>query len=452
MTEQGKNKPTLKAKPRIYSLDENDELVVTQKSEDKEASQKSSETQATSNISKKQEKEPTNRSPSQKRKINTPEETTIDSPSKVQKTGSPTNAWTSGKNLGIEASKKVTTTKKAQPQEQRYIRVRMQFMGEGAKEVTYQEQLRKVIYKTMNCVKEIDPSASLLPWSDKNTMKSINGNEVKLLTKSILEKYIDISTKLVNKFTHGKIYYRNGLRIKTNLDVSTFVDIWSNKKYNVDNESPFKKWKSIKPAEMQRYEEGHAIGYFVGSVDRGDYSTIDKALREEFGNSVEASFQLIDQKGVSQKIWQHARERAEKRYENIYSKEHKREKFKYSPSGLVVYVGVKDQVKMIRRKICQKYGSIKNNQWPKMQDGSRMRFMPIIQGTIQNKKVYDNMYNHLLTQSVSKTYDSRLDLNLWDIHDPKPYFDDQSLEQVIHEMESENKPGIPLFKHITKKW
>ena len=37
-------------------------------------------------------------------------------------------------------------------------------------------------------------------------------------------------------------------------------------------------------------------------------------------------------------------------------------------------------------------------------------------------KVYNNLYNHLLTQAVSKAYGIKQDLNLWDIHSLKKYF------------------------------
>ena len=37
------------------------------------------------------------------------------------------------------------------------------------------------------------------------------------------------------------MYYCTGLRIKTNVDVGIFVDIWANKKYDNDKENPFTK-------------------------------------------------------------------------------------------------------------------------------------------------------------------------------------------------------------------
>ena len=90
---------------------------------------------------------------------------------------------------------------------------------------------------------------------------------------------------------------------------------------------------------MQNFDTSYCIGYFAGTVDRGDYKTIAKQMQDEFGDAVEVSFQIIDQKEISSKVWQYAKEMAENEYENIYSPEYKRHKFLYSPSALAVYVG-----------------------------------------------------------------------------------------------------------------
>ena len=113
MTEEMKTQGT-KFKPSVFSLDENDELVEEKKSEDDDISQKSCETQATSNTTKNQEKEPRERSMSPKRKNISTKDKEIDSPSKVQKTGSPKNVWSGTKlelsDLSGNNSKKKSTS------------------------------------------------------------------------------------------------------------------------------------------------------------------------------------------------------------------------------------------------------------------------------------------------------------------------------------------------------
>ena len=89
--------------------------------------------------------------------------------------------------MGFKPTKVATSSSNITKKEQRNICVRMQFMGEGKKETTYQDQLRKLLYENMQCVKEIDPSASLAPWKKDSRMKAINGNKIKLLKKKILK-------------------------------------------------------------------------------------------------------------------------------------------------------------------------------------------------------------------------------------------------------------------------
>ena len=408
------------------------------------------------------EKQTTDECKSPKRKQPTSTENLNGSPSKLPRTGNIIDLSASIKGTVWETPSKAhpkpssesnsKERKEALKKSVKSIRVRMQFTAEGGKEVKFQEQLRQVIYDTMQCVKAVDPAAALYPWKNGSSLKAINGNEAKLLSKEVLTNYIDIPVKIENKFIAGKTYYRNGLHIKTECDVNTFVDIWSNKKYDKDPKSPFTKWKSIKAAEMQRFDRGYSVGYFVGTVERGEYSTIEKQLQDEYGEAVEISFQMIEQKGVSAKVWQVARELAEKKFENPYSKEFKRQKFMNSPSGLVVFVGKQSLVKSVRRKMCQKYSKLEKNQWPVMRDGSRMRFIPLLPGLVKNKEIYKNLYEHLLTQSISKANDIKFDLNLWDILSPKEYLGNKSLETILHGVTSEKYKGLPLFKHICRKW
>ena len=437
-----------------YSLNEKDELIAKQ--EDDDASLMSG-IDITSNKNIAEVKEPKESATTPKRKIVNTKENNVNSPTKQQKTHDAKSFWEKAKKNSDKCKSRDPPADKESierktPTDQHYIRIRMQFVGEGKSTTTYQDQLRTLIYDTMQCAKAIDPQAALYPWKNESSLKVINGNEAKLMSKEILEKYIDIPVKIERKMIDGRMYYRNGLKIKTKCDVDTFVDLWNNKKYENNKESPFKKWKSVKRAEMQNFSRGYSIGYFVGTVERGDYSTINKALQEEFGKAVEVSFQTVEQKGVTPKVWSYARDMAEKKYENIYSKEYKREKFMHSPSGLVVYVGEKSLVKLTKRKISLKYGILENNQWPKMKDGSRMRFIPILPGEVKNKKTHQNLFDHLMVQSISKAYDMKMDLKVWDIHTKKDYLGNKTLEQVIHEVESKDKKGIPLFKHIVKKW
>ena len=92
----------------------------------------------------------------------------------------------------------------------------------------------------MQCAKEIDSSAGLMTWKEKDNLSPLNGNEVKLMDDNYLAKYIDIPTSK-NIISKGVTYYSNVIRVKTEKNVKEFVDIWNNKKYEKKENSPFKK-------------------------------------------------------------------------------------------------------------------------------------------------------------------------------------------------------------------
>ena len=127
-------------------------------------------------------------------------------------------------------------------------------------------------------------------------------------------------------------------------------------------------------------------------------------------------------------------------------------KFEYAPSALVVYVADKDKIKQARRNLIARYGKLIDNHWPQMHDGSRMRFIPIMHGKVKNKDVYDHLNNHLALQAVSKAGEIKLDLRIWDLQSKHDYLEGRLLEEVMHGLTSTTCEGIPVVKHITRKW
>ena len=273
-----------------------------------------------------------------------------------------------------------------------------------------------------------------------------------MITGDEINDYVDIPDMNEN-LINGKLYYQNGMRIKkTKMKVYEFTERWSNKKYSKENNTAFQVWRPVKPAEMQKYNTAYPIGYFVGTTERGEYTTLQNSISKHAGTEAEMSFQFVNQDGVSARIWKYAREQAERSYPDPATKEHKRVKFSYAPSALVVYVANKKDIKDARRRLITKYGKIVENHWPQMDDGLRMRFIPIIYEKIKNQKVYNHLYDHLGLQAVSKAGEIILDLEMWDIMERKDYLHGNSLEQVIHGLTSTSREGIPIVKHISRKW
>lgn len=163
----------------------------------------------------------------------------------------------------------------------------------------------------MRCAKQIDPRVALMTWDEKNGNCNLNGDETKLITDESTMKYIDMS-RMEGKIDAGEVYYGNGMRIQTEMNIDTFVEKWNNKKYDKTENTPFNNWKAVKKAEMQKHPVSYLIGYFAGTTERGYYDTVIKSLMEEFENEIEISFQSIYRPGVSTKVWKLARTMAVK--------------------------------------------------------------------------------------------------------------------------------------------
>ena len=333
------------------------------------------------------------------------------------------------------------------------VRIRFQFMYKGGETLNKGcgEQVKEILYKIMMILKKSDQHARLLPWRKKDTIGSLSGEEIKLLTKEQVLHYIDLNSTEEN-LRSGRKYFMNGLRIKTRDSVATVIRKWEGERYKDRGKDEFFKTTIIKEAEMQNSDEAYAVGFMMGTTEKGVYTTFGKEISKITGVETEVSYQIVNQRGVTNNIWQLAKEKAEKLYPNPFSKEHRRMKFRYSPYALVVYVSREEDVVKARKLLFEKLGQVKEGQWPMVADGSRMKFIPIMQESIESEEVVKFLHEGLYVQSMSKGNEDIFELPVKDIFERKDYLHNQSLEQIIHRMTKKDEGEIPLFKHITRRW
>ena len=141
----------------------------------------------------------------------------------------------------------------------------------------------------MRCAKVLDSRAALMTWCDEDDLSNLNGDEVRMISDQMILKYIDMPP-VEGNFNAGEVYYGNGVRIQTCMNVNEFVEKWNNKKYDTVKNSPFKDWKAIRRAEMQQYPMAYPVGYLAGTTERGYYETVVKSLMEEFEYKIELLF------------------------------------------------------------------------------------------------------------------------------------------------------------------
>ena len=98
--------------------------------------------------------------------------------------------------------------------------------------------------------------------------------------------------------------------------------------------------------------------------------------------------------------------------------------------------------------------SEQGEKWPTLEDGSKMRFVPMFVGEIESDEVYEKIADAMRMQATTKAGELRLDLKLTDLYEKKQYLGGRTMEDIIHSATSEDDvdSGMPIFKHIASKW
>ena len=174
---------------------------------------------------------------------------------------------------------------------------------------------------------------------------------------------------------------------------------------------------------------------------------MNASLKSHIKQYIKGAFQI--KYGNTQKLKQ------KKSISISIQRKHKRIKFKNAPTALIVYVSEKQNIKLARRKLFDHFGEIdESGQFPILPDGSKMIFSPIIQGPIKNNEAFNNLSDSLILHAMVKADEILLPLNVSNIFKAETCMQNRSLENIIHSMvlNTSQVKGIPIFKHITRKW
>lgn len=354
----------------------------------------------------------------------------------------------------------ITSTNKTpndsiEKENRRCIRIRFQFKATNIPVgKTFAEQIKQKLHDIMICSKEIDPTNELLAWKENSCAVPLHGKEILLIGNDMIKEYVAAPKKL-ECLTRDKMYYHFGLRIRTIKPVKSFTEQWNNNKYNMTSKYPILQWVAMRPSEMQISSTAYAVGYFIGSSERGEYQTLNNEIKLLHTNTkVEASYQTINQDKVSSVLWDRANRRVESEGTSPTSKQARMIKYKFSPTALVVYVDKREHVKDVRRALFDKYGMLEdNNMWPTMPDGSKMLFAPILRGSLTDETIND-LIDSMDLQIAMKADEVLMDIKIKNIHEQQNYFNGHSLEYLIHQatIKIDETTDIPIFKRICRKW
>ena len=328
------------------------------------------------------------------------------------------------------------------------IRIRFAFKGNQSDASVHgqADEIKRVLGELTKILKKVDSRGKILQWETTNTTeKGIAAKEIPLLSPMMGKKYLDIPA-YIRDFGVGRMNHRIGLRVATDMKLREFLDTWNGLKPKSDPT-----WIAIQQSEMQKSSKFFAVGFLQGSSEKKDTTTINKTLSDELGVAAEVSWQYIKQDKITNELWDKANEQATKMV-GKNSKQYNRVKFSWAPAALVVYVANKEDVKPAKRLLLQKYGKEVDEMWPQWCDGSRMKCVPLIQGKISNERAEEQIRVRMKWQVFSKANEITLELPLTDLHEPKEYLNNRSMEQVILGTMSDTNKTLSLFKHITHKY
>lgn len=101
----------------------------------------------------------------------------------------------------------------------------------------------------------------------------------------------------------------------------------------------------------------YVIGIAVGSTKKQDVEQLNAKLEGSTGiEGLEASFQNINQFGVTQEFWKLADEKAYAINKDKFSGEHLQEKYKWAPNAIAVYVPRRELIVKARKIMITRYG------------------------------------------------------------------------------------------------
>lgn len=309
--------------------------------------------------------------------------------------------------------------------------------------------LKRVARELLSYAVDFDPSIMLLPWDNNFDGGPININDLSNPASMVDDiKYFFDKPSYVN-LQPGAPAYGIGICFSTNLSKNEFIDRWNIKKreFKMQNKVAY----TITLAPMQKSPKAYIIGIAVGSTEDQDYDLLNERLEQATGiKGMEASFQNINQVGITPEFWKIANAKATNINADKLSRDHLRTKYLWAPNALALYVPYKEQVNAARKIMIKKYGSLDNGNDPVWPDGSSMRFLPIKGSSIRNAKTKEIVRKRLAYHIWLKANGISLETTMVNIHKQMESFDGKSFSEIILEMTDNS--GSRIFQHFNRVW
>ena len=298
------------------------------------------------------------------------------------------------------------------------------------------EQMRATLVSLLKRAKKVDRKSMINTWQEASSMRTIEKEQDIPFTPNDFKKYLNhaYTNKKINKGKNTNWRINIAMSIPTKL----FVHYWEQSKHDF-REINYVALK-ITPLQTKKY---FTCGTFLNSSDGQITTQLEEGLSNEMKINVGCSFRSAPlDKRSSEEMWRHAYDMQKKGQGKVY---------KQAPLALNLYTETSGQARQVAKYMLDKYGrQDKDGQYPRLPDGSRMRFLPAsryldMPGATTAKNLMKNQIRFNNDQI-------RLLLN---IQDPEKRFaqhDNKTIGEMILDLKSPEMQNEPYFRHIVHKW
>lgn len=315
---------------------------------------------------------------------------------------------------------------------------------------TSAEEIKRVAKELLIYASEFDDKVMLMPWEDNDIHGPIILEDLANPRTMLdaIKLYMDKPTRSI--WQAGVPVYGIGFRFSTNLSTMEFIDKWNIKKreYKLNNRSAY----NITAAPTQKSPKSFIIGMAVGSTENQDLQLLNERLEKETGiKGIEASFQNINQYGVSTEFWKIANAKALKANKDKTTRDHLRTKFRWAPNAIAFYVPTREVESLARKVMLHKFGKAVEGIDPIWPDGSSMRFLPIKGAGIKNEKTREIVRKRMAYHIWLKANELTMETNFINIHDTIEAFQGKTFSDIILGLTNE-ADGSRYFTHFNRSW
>ena len=295
---------------------------------------------------------------------------------------------------------------------------------------------REVIIHALKRGKEVDQKFVINAYHDDTnlpTIKKVEDVPFGLLAIRAYMPHLQVPPRKIKK---GKnTGYR--LRMSFSIQPDEFIHYWEMSKRTY-TKVPY---LTLRKTPMQDSPTYNTAGFFVNSSEKQSSQQLQEALSELLKTPIGIQFRPAAVDRHSQDtLWQAAK-RESKTPREVYIR---------APMALQVYAKSKAQARQVASDLYERYGKQEDGHYPRLPDGSRMRFVPASHFLDMKSRP---MALRLLRQQINFAKNTiAAPIPVRDPNQRFPEYDNKTMQELLLDMKCAEREDEPYFRHVVKKW